>query len=259
MSGDQEPWVFRGGLVADLQRLIPVDNGNDLFLYKFPDQPNDRFMSVRPYLYSDEEMLTDLWSNYAFGEWGVERSSLPESLRSVSADCVVGPFVTISPSFTLVIENGEQSMTGFICGAPDSKQFDQSTAMCWWPSMAEKYPKEAFVLDSLPDQVGDALKWCGKRIHNSAETTEEVPEDVLAQFPAVMVCCVWPVNPQEYFSLAKRLATVLFAALRSHGSFGVHTWVEKRNGPAQEFYSKLGFILVYEDVLTGRCMLGRKF
>lgn len=125
--------------------------------------------------------------------------------------------------------------------------------------MAEKYPKEAFTLDALPDQVGDALKWCAKRIHNSSGATEEVPEDVLAQFPAVMVCCVWPVNPQEYFSLAKRLATVLFAALRSHGSFGVHTWIEKRNGPAQEFYSKLGFNLVYEDVLTGRSMLGRKF
>lgn len=37
MSGDQEPWVFRGGLIADLQRLMPVDQGNDLFLYKLPE------------------------------------------------------------------------------------------------------------------------------------------------------------------------------------------------------------------------------
>merc|ERR1719431_2424292 len=38
-SGDHEPWVFRGGLTADLQRLMPVDSGNDLFLYQYPDTP----------------------------------------------------------------------------------------------------------------------------------------------------------------------------------------------------------------------------
>ena len=40
MSGDHEPWVFRGGLAADLQRLMPVDSGNDLFLYQYPEAPS---------------------------------------------------------------------------------------------------------------------------------------------------------------------------------------------------------------------------
>lgn len=57
MSGDQEPWVFRGGLTADLQRLIPVDNGNDLFLYKMPDTPSDNFFSFRPYAHTDEDSI----------------------------------------------------------------------------------------------------------------------------------------------------------------------------------------------------------
>ena len=47
MSGDQEPWVFRGGLVADLQRLIPLDTGNDLFLYKTPETSAVRLYSIR--------------------------------------------------------------------------------------------------------------------------------------------------------------------------------------------------------------------
>lgn len=77
MSGHQEPWVFRGGLVADLQRLIPVDNGNDLFIYKFPEQPNENFMSVRPYLHTDEDTLLEMWSRKAFTDLGVKMDDVP--------------------------------------------------------------------------------------------------------------------------------------------------------------------------------------
>jgi protein O-GlcNAcase/histone acetyltransferase len=41
--------VFRGGLTADLQRLMPVDSGNDLFLYQFPDQPTNNIYNIRPF------------------------------------------------------------------------------------------------------------------------------------------------------------------------------------------------------------------
>ena len=49
-SGDHEPWVFRGGLAADLQRLMPVDSGNDLFLYPYPDAPTSQIYTIRPFV-----------------------------------------------------------------------------------------------------------------------------------------------------------------------------------------------------------------
>lgn len=160
----------------------------------------------------------------------------------------------------MVIENRESVITGFVCGAVDAKQFYQSGRMCWWPTLAQKYPQELF---SAAQQLGEPLKGhlerLGKRIHQGSEMDDECPEDVAAQYPSVMVCCIYPVNPQEYFSLAKRLATVLFAAFRSNGSFGVHTWIDKGSSAAQEFYSKLGFNVVYEDHIKARTMLGRKF
>ena len=55
MSGDHEPWVFRGGLAADLQRLMPVDSGNDLFLYQYPESPVSEVFHIRPFRPSDEE------------------------------------------------------------------------------------------------------------------------------------------------------------------------------------------------------------
>lgn len=54
-SGDHEPWVFRGGLAADLQRLMPVDSGNDLFLYQYPVAPTSEVVHIRPYRQEDTE------------------------------------------------------------------------------------------------------------------------------------------------------------------------------------------------------------
>lgn len=57
MSGDQEPWVFRGGLTADLQRLIPIDNGNDLLAYRPPTSPTSELYTIRPYIESDTDQV----------------------------------------------------------------------------------------------------------------------------------------------------------------------------------------------------------
>lgn len=57
MSGDQEPWVFRGGLIADLSRLIPLDNGNDLLTFRFPTSPIAPLCSIRPYASTDKQEI----------------------------------------------------------------------------------------------------------------------------------------------------------------------------------------------------------
>lgn len=49
--------MFRGGLTADLQRLIPVDSANDLFQMTLPDRPQDEFYSIRPYQHKDEDAI----------------------------------------------------------------------------------------------------------------------------------------------------------------------------------------------------------
>lgn len=39
------------------QRLIPVDSGNDLFVYKAPEVPTSEIYTIRPYLSSDEDAV----------------------------------------------------------------------------------------------------------------------------------------------------------------------------------------------------------
>lgn len=42
------------------QRLIPVDSGNDLFVYKAPEVPSSKIYTIRPYLASDENAVYSL-------------------------------------------------------------------------------------------------------------------------------------------------------------------------------------------------------
>lgn len=39
------------------QRLIPVDSGNDLFVYKAPEVPTSKIYTIRPYMPADEDAI----------------------------------------------------------------------------------------------------------------------------------------------------------------------------------------------------------
>ena len=49
--------LFSGGLISDLQRLLPLDSGSDLYLVKYPDVPASLLYYVRPFQPADEEAV----------------------------------------------------------------------------------------------------------------------------------------------------------------------------------------------------------
>ena len=57
LSGDYEPWVFRGGLISDLLRLLPLDSGHDLYIYRYPEVPANILFRTRPYEPKDEKEI----------------------------------------------------------------------------------------------------------------------------------------------------------------------------------------------------------
>jgi protein O-GlcNAcase / histone acetyltransferase len=112
-------------LIADLQRLIPVDSGNDLFLYKLPETPTLNLFTIRPYLYTDETDVYNVCHNtYHDGSDCTEM--FPDSLQEIAVDRVIGAFVTLSPEFCMVVENNDKRIIGYACAALDSKLFYRS-------------------------------------------------------------------------------------------------------------------------------------
>lgn len=250
MSGDQEPWVFRGGLTADLQRLIPVDSGNDLFIYKLPDIPSNNFPSIRPYTHTDEDQVYSICHKTCRD--GSDCSDLfPDTLQSIPADRLVGPFVTINPELCMVVEENAK-LIGYACAALDAKLFYRNQELCWIPAMCIKYPK---ILLDAPESLTPTAMDSIKHFHNFKY---ECPVDVFNTHPSIMTCCVLKEQFTFDQSLAKRLVTVLLAALRSNGSSGVHVCINQTDCFMHQFYSKLGFVEIYQEP-NGKVYMGRNF
>ncbi|XP_017790450.1 PREDICTED: protein O-GlcNAcase [Habropoda laboriosa] len=229
MSGDQEPWVFRGGLTADLQRLIPVDSGNDLFVYKAPEVPSSKIYTIRPYLVSDEDSVYAVYNKIS----GCVTSS-------AVADRFVGGFLTLSPELCMVVED-ESGIVGYALAALNVKSYNQKLAVSWIPELRMKYALEDNI-NELPQDVQDAIQY----FHSFVP---EVSEQLCRQHPSKLLCAILPSVTDQ--SVPKRLITCILAALRANGSFGVHTTMSNTDKEAHEFYSKLGFVdlnLAHEEL-----------
>lgn len=125
MSGDQEPWIFRGGLLVDIQRLVPIDSGNDLFVYKLPETPTLNIFSIRPYETQDEQNIYKICHQTCRD--GSDCTELfPSSLQEIASDRLVAPFVILNPEFSMVVENAKKVLVGYGCAAPDAKHFYRS-------------------------------------------------------------------------------------------------------------------------------------
>nr|CAD7586221.1 unnamed protein product [Timema genevievae] len=195
MSGEQEPWVFRGGLTADLQRLIPVDSGNDLFVYKPPDVPSSKIYTIRPYLPMDESNVYDV---------------------------LVGGFLSLSGEFCFVVED-EVGLVGYALAALDAKQFHKKLELAWLPDMCDKYPSPNKTADQGMSRPEELMSW----FHTFKG---DVPESIHSQHPSVMCCSLLSTVLDQ--SVAKRMITCLLAALRANGQFPNYKkkeWTRKRN------------------------------
>lgn len=250
-SGDQEPWVFRGGLTADLQRLIPIDSGNDLFTYKLPDSPSTNVYNIRPYAHTDEKELYAICHKTCRD--GSDCSELfPEGFQQgIPSDRLVGPFLTLVPELCMVIESNG-GIVGYACAALDAKVFYRNQEMCWLPEMCQKYPLS--LLD-LPETT-QAAKETINHFHNFKFAS---PQAVLGTHPSIITCCILKEQLMIDQSVCKGVITVLLAALRSNGSFGVHVCINRTDGNMFQFYSKLGFVELHQDELQSKLYLGRNF
>ncbi|KAB0795141.1 hypothetical protein PPYR_11980 [Photinus pyralis] len=246
MSGEQEPWVFRGGLTADLQRLIPVDSGNDLFIYKAPDVPTCRVYTIRPYTTQDERRVYDVCTRTC--KDGLEDAHpYPEDLKDLNADCIVGPYLTLHPEFCMVVED-ETGVVGYACAALDYKKFRVKEEVAWIPDMCLKYPMQDSHCD-LSKLAQESLSY----LHNYKDKLYVSS----STHPSSMTCSLLPSVLDQ--SVSKRLVTCLLAALRANGSFGVHVVMNTMDNYTHAFYGKLGFVENTHDALKGKIVMGRTF
>ncbi|KAM3957986.1 O-GlcNAcase [Aphomia sociella] len=274
-SGAQEPWVFRGGLAADLRRLLPVEGGAEL-----PAPPAALPLQLRPYAHGDDDAVCAICHKTCRD--GSDCSDLfPSDLQTLPADRLVAPFLTLTPELCMVIEDDHEctlsdcdnpdeaddyaekrraringakpEIVGYACAALNSKEFYKRQEIAWIPEMCNKYPESLMEREDL----SQAAKDCIWHFHQFARL-ERAPDSVTRSHPALLTCCVLPPPACRDPLAPARLLTCLLAALRAHGASGVHACINATDHYLHQFYSKLGFVEVHRGG-AGRVYLARSF
>ncbi|KAJ7397570.1 Protein O-GlcNAcase [Pitangus sulphuratus] len=201
LSGDQEPWAFRGGLAGEFQRLLPIDGANDLFFQPPPLTPTSKVYTIRPYFPKDEASVYKICREmYADG------ADQPfHSLPDLIGDKLVGGLLTLSLDYCFVLED-EDGICGYALGTVDVTPFIKKCKMSWIPFMQEKYTK--------PNSDKE-LSEAEKIMLSFHEEQEVLPESFLANFPSLIKIDIHKKVTDP--SVAKSMMACLLSSLKANG------------------------------------------
>ncbi|XP_071827558.1 protein O-GlcNAcase-like isoform X2 [Apostichopus japonicus] len=227
MSGDLEPWVFRGGLTGEFERMLPIEGAGDLFYKPPPHSFSTKVYTIRSYLPEDEESVYKVCRLTC--DDGADGTDIFPDHPDLIGDKLVGHFLTLSKEYCFVVTDCEE-VVGFAVAAKGSKDFNKKVRMAWLSSLKEKYPH--------PEKT-DNLSPAEEIIISFHDAKEEIPESVSSRFPSLLRLDVLP-SVQDA-GVTKNLLACVLSALKSNGSCGalVEVLVGERN--QLEFYTKLGF------------------
>ncbi|XP_005109147.1 protein O-GlcNAcase [Aplysia californica] len=245
VSGDQEPWVFRGGLQSELQRLLPIDSAHDLFYIKPPDYIVTKSFSLRPYKPEDEDALYLVCLKTC--DDGMDGTDVFPDYPRLMGDKLLGKMLTLSPDLGFVIED-DVGVCGYVVMSLDAKELAKKGQMAWIPAMCEKYP--------LPEKK-DSTSPAEEVIQSFHCDQPMVPEEVYTLYPSVLRLDILPTRVEDP-AIPRRLLACALSALKSCGSKGAHCVLSVGDKFMVDFYSKLGFFPVSavdkpgDDVYLGR-------
>lgn len=227
LSGDQEPWAFRGGLAGEFQRLLPIEAANDLFYQPPPPMPTSKVFAIRPYFPKDEASVYKICKEMYDDEMD---AGLMSDQPDIIGDSLVGGFLTLSPDYCFVLED-EGSVCGYALGIVDVHPYARKCKVSWIPAMREKYIKPEASKELSDEQ---------KMMLSFHEEQQGLPENFLASFPSLIKVDVHTKVTDP--SVAKSMMGCLLSSLKADGSRGAFCEVKPSDRRGLEFYSKLGFL-----------------
>ncbi|XP_061492217.1 protein O-GlcNAcase isoform X1 [Rhineura floridana] len=224
LSGDQEPWAFRGGLAGEFQRLLPIEGANDLFFQPPPLTPTSKVYTIRPYFPKDEASVYKICREMYDDGTDQPFHSQPDLI----GDKLVGGLLSLSPDYCFVLED-EDGICGYALGTVDVTPFIKKCKIAWIPFMQEKYSKPT---------SDKELSEAEKIMLSFHEEQEVLPETFLANFPSLIKIDIHKKVTDP--SVAKSMMACLLSSLKANGSRGAFCEVRPDDKRILEFYSKLG-------------------
>jgi len=158
------------------------------------------------------------------------------------------PYAALEPHMALVIEDDE-GIAGFVVGTPDTERWHNRLEAEWWPQLRREYDDPS----TIPSAHWSADQRRAFAIHHP----EQPPKQVVEAYPAHL-----------HLNLSSRLqgrgaGALLFSEWMARASrLGIkamHVGVNRANGRAVRFWSKLGFeqLQLADDCSSRTIWMGR--
>nr|XP_039262504.1 protein O-GlcNAcase-like [Styela clava] len=237
---DPEPWVFRGGLAGEFQRLLPVTMANDLFCQVIPCSPQTSTSTyiIRPYLPTDEKSVYKIC--LTTGNDGTDFADDFTGYEDLPGERLVGGLLTLSPEYCFILED-EQGICGYLVATADAKAFWKKYSIAFSPDVGEKYslPKEDVKEGETGIKIGEEVRRLLDEIRSKEPPDAYAVDNLYTTHPAYMQIAVHRRVSDP--SIAKSMTVCLLSALKSHGVHGVHTTVRSSDCYMPDLYCRLGF------------------
>lgn len=231
-SGDQEPWVFRGGVQGEIQRLLPSDGAHDLFLMRPPEVLLKKMYSYRPYQLSDEASTYNICLRTC--DDGMDGTEVFPDYPNLIADRIIGAIVSLSPEYCFVVCD-DQGVCGYALASLNAVELRQKTEVSWIPAMYQKYPKPSKEELTPSEEVIMSF-------HTPQRCT---PLSVTQRYPSVIRLDFIPARVEDY-SVPKRLLACAVMALKTSGSTGIHVEMNVGDKCMIDHYQRMGFFPIVD-------------
>ncbi|XP_032220534.1 protein O-GlcNAcase [Nematostella vectensis] len=244
---DPEPWVFRGGLCGELQRLLPVDSNTDMYSIRAPDVPTTCVYTIRPFQPEDEKSMYEICLSTC--DDGEDGHDLFSNEPSMAGDRFVGPYISICPEHVFVVEDSE-GVCGYAVSTPDAATFYNMYRQTWCPEVRKKYTRPS----------GNSSDWTySEHIADEFHIPKVfLPDELYSKHKAKVRLDLLP-RARDHF-LAKRLMMCVLSALKSEGCTSVYSEINVNNSVMLELYCRLGFYeVMLKQVPEDHLIYGRNF
>ncbi|XP_065890014.1 protein O-GlcNAcase-like isoform X2 [Dysidea avara] len=241
-----EPFVFKGGITAEMQRLLPtMDSPKDLYSMQKAPCPSPLIFTIRPYRPEDKALAYRVCLET--GDSGADGTKLFPHYPNLLGDRYVGPYVTLSQELSFVLEDDE-GVCGYVLAALDSRQFYKQFKEKWTPSVIGDYPSGD---EGLTPEEKDVLG-------NLRQSEFFLPAELYDYYPSHLHIDL--MKRAQGKGTGGRMIRCVLSALKAKGSCGVHLEMSINNSRALKFYLKLGFVTLdfaYDSTADDVLILGR--
>lgn len=148
-------------------------------------------------------------------------------------DVFAAPYGVLEPTTSLVLDNGNGDVVGYVVAALDTAAFEARCEAEWWPPMRERYPRSSGIR---------ALDEFFLGLVHEPPTADP---SVLARYPSHLHINL--LSEMQGSGWGRSMIEAILELLTSRGSTGLHLGVSANNEPAQKFYARLGFERLESD------------